>query len=251
MIRLQRSFLDRPIAHRGLHDIERGRAENSLSAIRAAVQHGYGIEIDVQCSLDGQAMVFHDYNLQRLTGQIGAVQSTPADDLKTLSILGTDDFIPTLADVLDTVADQVPLLIEIKDQDGALGPNLGRLEAAVAADLHHYNGDVAVMSFNPHSIAAFQSHITHTPVGLVTDPFRRDDWPLVPSSRLGDFAKLQDALSLKCGFVSHNWSDLSAPAVAALKSKGLDILCWTIKSAADARTALQIADNVTFEGYLP
>ncbi|MGV6839611.1 MAG: glycerophosphodiester phosphodiesterase family protein [Planktomarina sp.] len=251
MIRLPRSFLARPIAHRGLHDISQKRAENSLPAMRAAIEHGYGIEIDVQCSKDGQAMVFHDYSLQRLTGQLGAVQSTDAADLARMTLCGADDTIPTLKTVLETVAGKVPLLIEIKDQDGALGPNVGRLETAVAADLATYDGPAAVMSFNPHAIKAFRSRAAAIPYGLVTDPFDKADWPLVPQSRLDELTKLEDVIKMDCGFISHKTSDLASPIVADLKGKGLDILCWTVKSKTDGETALRIADNITFEGYLP
>ncbi|MEO0357542.1 MAG: glycerophosphodiester phosphodiesterase family protein, partial [Pseudomonadota bacterium] len=75
MIRLADSFFARPITHRGFHDAAAGRIENSPQAIQAAIDHGYGIEIDVQRSADSVAMVFHDYSLQRLTGEVGVVQT--------------------------------------------------------------------------------------------------------------------------------------------------------------------------------
>ena len=60
------SFLRLPITHRALHDRAAGRIENSPSAIRAAVEAGYGIEIDLQLASDGVPMVFHDETLDRL-----------------------------------------------------------------------------------------------------------------------------------------------------------------------------------------
>ena len=128
------AFLGPPIAHRALHDVSAGRPENSLSAVQAAIAVGYGIEIDLQLTADGAAMVFHDYGLKRLTGRDGTVRQRTAADLSAIPLAGGDgETIPTLAEVLDRVAGQVPLLIELKDQDGAMGDRIGPLEAATAA----------------------------------------------------------------------------------------------------------------------
>ena len=141
-------FLDRPFAHRGLHG---GAAvENSLSAVRAAVAAGYGIEIDIQPSADGVPMVFHDYDMGRLTGRPGPLRGLSARQLGETPLTGgAGDTVPTLAQVLEAVAGAVPLLIEIKDQDGALGPGVGPLEDAVCGALAGYDGPVALMSFQP------------------------------------------------------------------------------------------------------
>ena len=125
-------FLSTPLAHRALHDVRDGRPENSLAAIRAAMARGYGIEIDLQLSRDGQAMVFHDDRLDRLTGAVGPVRQKTAAELAGTVLSGGKEGVPRFAEVLALVAGQVPLLVEIKDQDGALGPNVGTLEAAAA-----------------------------------------------------------------------------------------------------------------------
>jgi glycerophosphoryl diester phosphodiesterase len=151
---LPHAFLEAPIAHRALHDLSRGRPENGPSAIEAACKAGYGIEIDLQLSSDGVAMVFHDYDLGRLTEKKGAVRQLSAEALGQVRLKGGTDTIPTLEQVLEQVAGRVPLLIEIKDQDGAMGANVGALEAAAARALSGYKGLVAVMSFNPHSMIA-------------------------------------------------------------------------------------------------
>ena len=125
---LPASFLSRPLAHRALHDVQDGRPENSLAAIRAAISAGYGIEIDLQLSKDGQAMVFHDYGLQRLTQEKGAVRQRTAAELSQIHLIGGDEGIPTFAEVLALVDGRVPLLVEFKDQDGAMGTGIGQLE---------------------------------------------------------------------------------------------------------------------------
>ena len=129
---LPAAFQTRPIAHRALHDRSDGRPENSRAAIRAAIARGYGIEIDLQLSADGQAMVFHDYALDRLTSARGAIRDRTAEALGAIALTGGDEGIPTLAEVLAITAGQVPLLVEIKDQDGAMGPDVGPLEQATA-----------------------------------------------------------------------------------------------------------------------
>ena len=116
-------FHARPFAHRALHGP--GRPENSRSAIDAAITAGYGIEIDLQLSADGQAMVFHDYALDRLTAARGPVRGLSAERLSSLHLTDSEEGIPTLTQVLDQVAGAVPLLVEVKDQDGALGPEVG------------------------------------------------------------------------------------------------------------------------------
>ena len=110
------AFLGAPLAHRALHDVAAGRPENSREAIEAACAAGYGIEIDLQLSRDGQAMVFHDYDLKRLTGQPGPIRQRDAAELQAITLSGGATGIPTFAEVLDLVAGRVPLLIEIKDR---------------------------------------------------------------------------------------------------------------------------------------
>ena len=127
------AFLTQPLAHRGLHDLARGVAENSRAAIRLAIDHGYGIEIDIQGSADGEAMVFHDYELKRLTGAKGFVRERTAAELQKLTLSGGGEPPPTLAEMLDIVAGRAPLLIEIKDQSVRSLPTDGVLERRVAA----------------------------------------------------------------------------------------------------------------------
>lgn len=244
------SFLARPIAHRALHDIKASRPENSPAAVRAAVEAGYGIEIDLQISADGVAMVFHDYALKRLTGARGKVSERTADALGSLTLLGGADGIPTLAEVLALVDGRVPLLIEVKDQDGALGPNVGPLEEATAKALDGYAGDVAVMSFNPHSVARMAALMPDVPRGLTTEDFVAvPEWGADAAEKVR-LARIEDYRWVGACFISHNHKHLGMDRVAELKSEGAVVLCWTIRSPEQEAKARRIADNVTFEGYL-
>ena len=247
---LPESFLARPIAHRALHDLSNGRPENSREAIGAAIDAGYGIEIDLQLSGDGEAMVFHDYDLARLTGAEGAVAGRSAVELAGLTLNGGATGIPTLREVLAQVAGRVPLLIELKDQDGALGDGVGPLEAATAQVLEGYGGDVALMSFNPHSVARMADLCPHLPRGLTTETFDTVDWPDVSEARCARLTGIADYDRVRASFISHNRSDLGHPRVADLKAAGARILTWTIRNPDEERAARRIAEQITFEGYL-
>ncbi|WP_120503935.1 glycerophosphodiester phosphodiesterase family protein [Sulfitobacter mediterraneus] len=245
---LPRGFVDLPLAHRALHDVAQGRPENSRAAIRAAIEAGYGIEIDVQLSADGAAMVFHDYALDRLTHDSGAVRLRSAADLKAVPLRGGDEGIPDLPEVLQLVAGQVPLLIELKDQDGAMGTNLGPLEQATAAALKRYAGPVSVMSFNPNSVAMMRDLLPDVPRGIVTSAYRYDEWPLSKST-CDHLREIPDYDRTGSCFISHEVDDLDRRRVAEIKAQGAMICCWTVRSLEVEQQARQIADNITFEGY--
>ena len=242
-------FLSRPIAHRGYHDPEGARPENSREAFAAAIEAGYGIELDLQMSADGVPMVFHDTHLNRLTGETGPVAMRSADDLRGIGLSGGATTIPTLVEVLALVDGRVPLLIELKDQDGQMGPNTGRLENGVARALAGYAGPVAAMSFNPHSVAAMAEVAPDIPRGLVTSAFRRGPWAPLPAEVCDRLRGIPDYDRVGASFISHEAADLGRARVAELKAAGAAILCWTVRSTAQEHKAREVADNVTFEGY--
>lgn len=246
---LPAAFLEVPFAHRALHDVDDGRPENSRAAIRAALAASYGIEIDVQLSADGAAMVFHDYALDRLTADRGAVRLRTGSELAGIGLKGGDEGIPDLPEVLSLIGGKVPLLIELKDQDGGMGPDIGALEQATAKALEGYQGPVALMSFNPHSVARMAELLPDLPRGIVTSAYRFDEWPLSQATcdRLRD---IPDYDAVGASFISHEVDDLQRPRVSALKAQGAMICCWTVRSATQEAEARNVADNITFEGYM-
>lgn len=246
---LPEAFLRLPLAHRAYHNRAEGRPENSRGAIRAAVAAGYGIEIDVQLSRDGLAMVFHDEWMERLTEATGFLRDFTAAELGKTLLRDCDEGIPTLAEVLGLVAGHVPLLIEIKDQTEAMAQTDGRLEAAVADQLASYAGPVAVMSFNPHCVAHLARLAPQIPRGLTTSAYKPEDWAPLPAETCARLRGIPDYDPTGSCFISHEAADLTSPRVAELKSQGAAILCWTIKSAAAEAKAREIAQNITFELY--
>jgi len=158
-------------AHRGLHT--ETIPENSLAAFRNAVTHGYGIELDLQLSSDGEVMVFHDYTLERMTGEAGTLSERTAAELSGLHLLTrdgmrTEEKIPTLKEVLALADGKVPLLIELKGEnfDTSLCPAADRI-------LRSYRGAYCVESFNPLLIGWYKTNRPDVLRGLLyTDVFR-------------------------------------------------------------------------------
>jgi len=249
MTPLPPEFLTKPLAHRGLHDLSRGVLENSCAAFEAAIAGGYGIELDVQLTADDHAVVFHDYRLDRMTPDTGLVRKHSRAELAHIPLLGGSETIPSLESVLELVAGRTPLLIEIKDQDGAMMHDVGPLEIAVAKALQGYKGPVAVMSFNPHAVEVFAAAAPDVPRGLTTCAYQPADWPHLPDEVFAHLRDVPHYDRVGASFISHLAQDLARPRVAELKDQGAKVLCWTIRSQADEDTARKVAHNVTFEGY--
>ncbi len=246
---LPAAFLTLPIAHRAYHDVADGRPENSRAAVRAAVAAGYGIEIDLQLSRDGVAMVFHDETLERLTPRQGWLRDLTAAELGATALTGGDEGVPTFAEILSLVAGRVPLLVELKDQTLRMEDTDGKLEAATVAALQGYDGPVALMSFNPHCLAHLARLAPHIPRGITTSAYDPADWAPLPPETCDRLRPIPDYDRVGAAFISHEAADLGRPRVAELASQGAAVLCWTIRSRDAEAAARRIAQNVTFEGY--
>ncbi|MCG7628658.1 phosphodiesterase [Epibacterium sp. MM17-32] len=248
---LPAAFLRQPIAHRALHGLQDHCPENSRAAICAAIAAGYGIEIDLQVSSDGRAMVFHDHMLNRLTAEDGPVRDRSAQALSRIRLNHSrDETIPTFAEVLQLVSGRVPLLVEVKDVGGETGPDVGELEAAAIADLRDYPGPVALMSFNPHSMAEVARLAPDMPRGLTTSAFDPTDWAPLAPARCLELRGIPDFDRVGACFVSHEAKDVRRPRVQELRASGVPVLCWTIGAPVQEAEVSGYVDNVTFENYL-
>lgn len=249
VVRLPRPLVTIPLTHRGYHNQAANRPELSMAAFRAAIEAGYGIELDVQLTADGQAAVFHDDTLDRMTDAAGPIIARTADELAKVHLLGTSETIPTLRQVTDLVAGRVPLLIEIKDLRDTRGPTSGLLEKAVADSLEGYPGPVAVMSFNPYIVFHMARLAPHLPRGLTTEYYDHDVCAPIPPATCDRLREIPDFDATGSSFISHRHTDIGQARVAELKARGASILCWTIRSPAEETAARLVADNITFEGY--
>jgi glycerophosphoryl diester phosphodiesterase len=212
-------------AHRGWHG--GGRTENSPSAFRAAIDAGLGIECDVQQSADGQAMVFHDWELDRLTGESGPLRQRSARDLATIPLIGGDT-IWTLHRLLAEIDGRVPLLVELKScREVPFVP----LCVAVRATLAGYRGEVAAMSFDPRIVRWFARHAPDTVRGLV-----------VSEKDAGPLARRWSLRQARPQFLAYDVRDLPSPFATAQRARGLPLLTWTVSDQARLATARAFAD---------
>lgn len=240
----------RPIAHRGLHDRERGLIENSLSAARAAIERGFAIECDVQDSADGEALVFHDYVLDRLTGQQGAVRDRRADDLIGLGLTGSvADRIPTLPAFLEAIGGRVPLVVEVKSRFDGDMTLVRRTVEVVSA----YAGPVAIKSFDPALVAEVRRLAPRLPRGIVAEAhYEHPDWRILSPELKHGLAHLLHFADTQPHFVSWRCADLphAAPHLARLLGR-LPVMTWTVRTPADRERAAEHADQMVFEGFVP
>jgi len=224
-----------PFAHRGLHGTH--VVENCRAAFEAAVAAGHGIELDVQASSDGEAIVFHDYDLVRLTGEEGRVRDRSAAELQRIALTGTGETIPTLIDIVHLVDSRVPILIEIK----APGRRVGPLCASVLRAVRDYPGYMAVMSFNPAVGRWFWNEGPGISRGLVVTERRR---------RRGHHG-LERRLALwwaRPHFLAYDVRDLPSRFAREQRSRGLPVLTWTVRGEADRARAAAEADQIIYEG---
>ena len=220
----------KPFAHRGLHG---GRViENSRAAFRAAIQAGHGIELDVQASADGEAIVFHDYELGRLTDGSGRLAELSAEALGAIPLRGESAGLPILREILDLIGGRAPLLIEVKSP----GRRVAALSGAVRRALAGYDGPVAVMSFNPSVPRWFAADAPEVLRGLV-----------VTEEGRSERNRLKRRLSLmwsKADFLAYDIRDLPSRFAAA---SGLPVATWTVRSEAQRATAAVHADQIIYE----
>jgi glycerophosphoryl diester phosphodiesterase len=243
-------LIARPIAHRGLHDRAAGRPENTLAAARAAAAGGFAIECDVQLSADGEAMVFHDAALGRLTEASESVGSKSAAALGRLGIAGTAETMPTLPDFLAAVDGAVPVVIEVKSRyDGDL-----RLAARAAEVAAAYPGPVALKSFDPQIVAALRDLCPPTiPRGIVAETTQDDPIyaALPPSARLA-LSNLLHFAETQPDFLSWRVDDLPcAPTYLCRLLGRIPVITWTVRTEDQRARAGRHADQMVFEGFVP
>ncbi|WP_421851183.1 glycerophosphodiester phosphodiesterase family protein [Oricola sp.] len=227
----------RPIAHRGLHDGNRVRYENSLAAAQAAVDANFSIEVDLQLSADGEAIVFHDKTLERLTSETGPVAARDSAELFALKLGDTQERIPSLPDLLDLVDGRVALVLEMKSNPGH-SPELAQ---ATARALEGYDGPVAVMSFAHSLLAAWRQTGAPAPLGLTAEG--------IGTKALEGH---EEAFAYDIAFLSYHVKALPNPFVAHVReSRRLPVISWTVRTEEDIAATRTHADQMTFEGFDP
>lgn len=243
---------DRPIAHRGLHDRGRGIIENTASAFAAAIEGGYAIECDVQLSRDGIPMIFHDDDLDRLTGVSGPVGARTMAELATYKLLDSaaGDTPQRFDAFLAQINGRVLLQIELKQQPNQAATEV--LAQTVMDALKGYRGPVTLESFDPKLVIEVKKRGATMPVGIVTYAYDEPEWDqhLSEATKFALRHLLHWPLS-RFDFISCRDKSLDLPAVKLFRSFGMPVTAWTIKSPAAALAVLGKADQIVFEGFDP
>lgn len=236
-----------PVAHRGLHRAERGIVENTLSAVRAGMERGYAVEVDLQPAKGEEPVVFHDEELDRLIDVKGLVKHYTPAELARLPYKGTSDRIFTLDELLESVAGRVPLVIEVKTPFEMPGD----YERAIARSCRTYKGPLALMSFDHKSLVYTKDLLPEVPLGLLSYRWD-DDW--MPALGRWEKMKLRNLWyrrAVDAAFIAYDIDDLPAAPPLKARRAGLPLLTWTVKTEVQRAIAAKYADAMIFEGFDP
>ena len=236
MGRLPEAFLGRHFAHRGLHDARSGLPENSLAAFDAAIAEGYSIEFDVRLGADGEAIVFHDGDLQRMVGVAGRIETYPAERRFEERLLGTSEGLPTLREALERINGRCSALVEIKadpSTEVARGPQWAeQLTRRVVEIAKGFREVVGIMSFSSETMRL----VSELDPQLFRGATRAS---LIPEDMVdGDFIACKS-------------TGLPCPEIAAMREGGYPVFAWTVTDDAEASRVRPFIDALIFENLRP
>lgn len=237
-------LVDVPFAHRGLYDEAAGVPENTLGAFLAAVDAGYGIELDVRRSLDDALVIAHDDQLERSTGTRASIARSPLEALAELRLDGTEHGLPQLHEALAAIDGRVPVMVEIKSRL----QGVGRTERAVLDLLRDYDGPVCVASFDPRTVAWFHERAPQLPRGQTVGSFAHVPVPALLRRWMAGLPRLGTE---EPHFLSHGLRSLPSPVSREWRRTGRPLLTWTASTQAELARARELADNVVFEHIRP
>lgn len=233
-------------AHRGLHDTT--RPENSMSAFRAALEAGYGIELDVHLLRDGGLAVIHDGALKRTTGRDGNVEDLTTGQLQDYHLEGTGETIPTLQQVLALFDGKAPLIIELKPA----GNNHGRLCRTVCDALADYQGQYCMESFDPRCVYWLKKHAPQIIRGqLVEDYLAAKNSSLPWVLRFCLTGQLFNRMT-RPDFVAYKFADRKRLGNWLVRKLwGVQGVTWTLKNQEEHHRAVEEGWIPIFEDYMP
>lgn len=247
---LRGRFSGRCYAHRGLFGQRQDPPENSLPAFAAAVQAGYGIELDVQFTADRRLVVFHDDTVDRMTGGHGPVRAHTLAQLQALPLAGSGEHAPLFAEVLQTVAGRVPLIVEIKAGQQYDGAYLDALCCAVLDALQGYAGDYCIESFDPRVVRRVRQWAPGVLRGQLVDEYRA--YRKNGAGRVGAFLFSHCAFNFLCRPQFIAWCP--APpngAVRLCRRLGAMLVNWTALPSHDHAALQKRYDAIIFQWYRP
>jgi glycerophosphoryl diester phosphodiesterase len=230
------ALIRQPIAHRGRHDGNHQVWENTLSAFEAAISGGFAIECDLQYAGDAVPVVFHDDDMERLCNIKGDIRAKSSGELGLMSIGGTKDKVPSLAKMLSLVRGRMPIVLELKGREG----DDEAFASSVLELVEDYDGPVALMSFDHWLLRDLKEIGTSRPVGLTAEGMKREE-----------FIAHEQAMLLGLDFISYNIMHLPNDYITLQRSKGIPVITWTVRNAAQQAHSAAHAEQITFEGFDP
>lgn len=236
-------------AHRGLHDMDLGVPENSLAAFRRAVEYGFGAELDVHLMADGELAVIHDSSLVRVCGKQVCIEDLTAADLPDCTLLGTEETVPLLRDVLALFEGKTPLIIELKVERG----NANALTDAVMARLEGWNGTYCIESFHPGVLLRLRMKYPEVIRGQLSEDFLKHRE--VASLSLPAWIALTNLLTTAAtepDFIAYKWQDRNNPTLRLMrKIYGVHEAAWTVKDRETMEMLEKDGAISIFEGFIP
>ena len=233
-------------AHRGYHDGNVNVPENSLSSFTAAIEAGYGIELDIQLSSDKIPMVFHDADLARICGVEGKIWDYTCAELQQMKLFDTEETIPTLAEALELINGQVPILVEYK---------MDKVDTDVCVYSHEvlkdYDGAYAVQTFHPFALFWYRQNAKDVPRGIIAKNFIRENKEKGEKSDIIDFLTTNLMLNVIAypDFIAFDYQDADYYALKLCRLMCAPTSTWTLKDPAHYEQVKGEFDLYTFEGF--
>ena len=232
-------------AHRGLHG--EGRPENSMAAFRAALEGGYGIELDIHLLKDGNLAVIHDSALKRTTGREGRIEDLTTEDLKNYPLEGTEETIPTFREVLDLYAGKAPLIVELKPVAG----NHAALTEAACTMLEGYRGVYCMESFDPRCVSWLKKNRPKIIRGQLAENFFKSGSTMSSTLKIVLTHSLTHFFTMP-DFTAYKFADRkNLSTLICRKLYGVQGVSWTIRSKEDYNTAVKEGWLPIFENFIP
>ncbi len=230
-------------AHRGYFDNETDAPENSLPSFEKAIEKGFGIELDVQLSSDGVAMVFHDADLMRMCGVEGKIWEYTAEELSKMKLLGTECTIPTLQEAMDLIDGRTPVLVEYK---------MDRVDTAVCVKgneiLQNYEGDYLIQAFDPRAVMWYKKNAPQVVRGQLCQEYWKDAKYEGKALYLA-LTYLVSNVATRPDFISYKHTDKDNIALNICRLMGADTACWTLRNAEEYATVKGEFDMYIFDSF--
>ena len=231
-------------AHRGLHGD--GIPENSMAAFRAALEGGYGIELDIHLLKDGNLAVMHDSDLLRTTGCPGKMEDLTTEDLRKYRLEGTEETIPEFRQVLELYNGKRPLVVELKVSDN----NYAALTEAACRMMDRYHGVYCMESFDPRCLYWLKKHRPDIIRGQLTENYFATNSKLPGILKFILSRNLENFLT-KPDFVAYRYADRRCTLSNRICMTHMDGVSWTVTTQEEFDTAVKEGWIPIFEGFRP